>query len=609
MSLQLWLPFNGSTQNYGLLPTLPSGNVTYGGLGKTGVQGLKSSTKVSYDISEGNISTHCMSFSFWAKSDVYTGTSTTWWQLCTFKCADNTSFHVYCVSNARYKIEYNPELNCYCDTSKWHHLTYVLNGVQLEIYLDGVYATGAKVTNVDRFINSMSFGVGTVLINDFKLYDHCLTIQEIERDYNSLLIHYPLRDPYVENTTNLLSYPTPGAAYAPAWDATLHPDAIQVSGWSPGYNSGVGSPAEGYHAYWKLIDDIPTMVMQDLNAGHRWLGISSNVKKLCEIIGPGNKYTISFEAKSDVLGKKMHGGLHYKLNGASSNGFNDGTVEFALTKDWVKYSFTKTLSSSADTSSSGDRVYIYGHTSGPQGIVYVRNVQMEINDHATPYSVGERVGEQLQDCSGRGYDSVSHGALTVSKDSIRNTNCTCFTSNNSVQIPSPYSAGNSITEFSIAMWLYLDSTNSYMQIFSTAHPTPTNSNGGWFTVNCEGCQMWFYSGGTYWKTGTSSSMPTKEWHHVGMTFKDGVVQHYYDGEPFGSPITQSKTAISSTAYLALGDSYTATTNWGGAPFNGKISDFRFYGTAISAECMKELYQNSTTVDKNGNIHSFEFVEG
>jgi hypothetical protein len=175
MSLQLWLPFNGSLKNQGLLNVAtPTTSVTYGD-GKIGEKGLKSSTKVSYDISSANISTHQLSFSFWAKSDVYTGTGTAWWQLCSFNCADNTQFHVYCVSNARYKIEYNPELNNFCDTTLWHHLTYILNGTKLTVYTDGIQTAQANVTNVDRIISSINFGVNTVCINDFRLYDRILS--------------------------------------------------------------------------------------------------------------------------------------------------------------------------------------------------------------------------------------------------------------------------------------------------------------------------------------------------------------------------------------------------------------------------------------------------
>jgi hypothetical protein len=66
-------------------------------------------------------------------------------------------------------------LNNYCDTTVWHHLTYTLDGTKLTVYTDGVQTAQANVTNVNRLISSISFGVNTVCINDFRLYDHILS--------------------------------------------------------------------------------------------------------------------------------------------------------------------------------------------------------------------------------------------------------------------------------------------------------------------------------------------------------------------------------------------------------------------------------------------------
>jgi hypothetical protein len=158
------------------------------------------------------------------------------------------------------------------------------------------------------------------------------------------------------------------------------------------------------------------------------------------------------------------------------------------------------------------------------------------------------------------------------------------------------------------MWVYLDTDNNYMYLFSTNHGTPTGSNAGWFSVNCENYKLWFYSNTTYWNNGEKTKVPTNEWHHVGMTFKEGVVQFYYDGKPSGSPSVNSKTGIQANTFFSIGDSYTGTS-WGGTPFNGSISDFRFYGLALTDSMVADLYNNSATIDKNGNMYAFEYVEG
>ena len=43
-------------------------------------------------------------------------------------------------------------------------------------------------------------------------------------------------------------------------------------------------------------------------------------------------------------------------------------------------------------------------------------------------------------------------------------------------------------------------------------------------------------------------------------------------------------------------------------YKGLISDFRIYKTALTAEQIKELYDTSATIDKDGNIYAREVIE-
>ena len=46
----------------------------------------------------------------------------------------------------------------------------------------------------------------------------------------------------------------------------------------------------------------------------------------------------------------------------------------------------------------------------------------------------------------------------------------------------------------------------------------------------------------------------------------------------------------------------------GTPYSGLMSDFRIYCTALTAEQVKELYNTSSTIDKNGNVYAREVIE-
>ena len=625
MSLQVWLPLNGHIHNQGLseittslinTPTIVSSDkgLCYS-LNPSGVynQAIKLTIPNIAQWIQNEIS-----LSFWVYHRETAGRSVFFGnhQIGSYtfnieKAATSNRLRIYMHGKPDFNIA-----ECVIDENVWTHLAIVKSLTELKIYKNGILVKTRSHSTEDYWDKAEGniYQIGrdnrsdatslNGMVSDFKIYDHCLSIQEIERDYSCLLIHYPLRDSYVENTENLLPQPKSEGAYTEKWDASLHPNAIKVSGWSDGYNGGVSNPTTTQHAYWNLIDDIPTLIMKD-DGVVSWMGVSSTSSKtLLPTIGIGNSYTISFEAKSNVDGKMMNVGLYYTNTSGSTN-FHDKTVDFTLTTEWKTYSMTKVLGSAADLQKEA-RIYIYGHTGSLAGTVYVRNIQLEAKDHSTAFTISKRLNEPVYDCSGRGHHSISRGNLIVKENSVRNSHYTYFTPNNAIEIPSPYgTATNNINEFSIAMWINLTTSgNSYKTIFTTNYGKNTTGNTGWLSLNTEGQKLWFYNKQYH---GVSGSFPAGEWHHIVLTYKNSTAQWYLDGEVVGNPISDTVGYITAYSTFNLGDAYTGSS-WSGANFEGAISDFRFYGTAIPATIVKDLYQNSATIDNQGNIHTFEYVE-
>ena len=630
MSLQVWLPLNGHIQNQGLseittsLINNPTVTVSNRGLCYNFNPNNENNQAIELNIPDmpSWLQKEC-SISFWIFHNETADRSIIFGNyeidgMLSFnieKKASTNQLRIYMNAAPDYSTA-----NCTLDENVWTHIVIVKSLSDLKLYKNGNLVATRIHASSDLWANAngTKYRIGrdnrsnatslSGMISDFKIYNHCLSIQEVERDYSCLLIHYPLRDPYVENTENLLPQPKSEGLYTENWDASLHPNAIKVSGWSDGYNGGVSNPTTTQHAYWNLIDDIPTVVMND-NGVVSWMGVSSNSSKtLLPAIGIGNSYTISFEAKSNVNGKMMNVGLYYTNTSGSTN-FHDQTADFNLTTEWKTYSMTKVLGSAADLQKDA-RVYIYGHTGSTAGIVYVRNIQMEAKDHSTAFTISNRSNEPVYDCSGRGHNSVDRGNLIVKSNSSRNSYYTHFTPDNAIKIPSPYgSTTYQMTDFSVAMWINLtDAASSLKSIFTTRYGENSSGQAGWLSVNTEGKTLWFYNS-KYHGAG-STALPANEWHHIAITYKNGTAQWYLDGEIFGNPITDDLGYVNAYSFFSLGDAYTknTTTSWYGSPFTGAISDFRFYGTAIPATIIKDLYKNSATIDSQGNIHAFEYME-
>ena len=91
-----------------------------------------------------------------------------------------------------------------------------------------------------------------------------------------------------------------------------------------------------------------------------------------------------------------------------------------------------------------------------------------------------------------------------------------------------------------------------------------------------------------------------EWHQLAMVDTTTETRWYLDGE---LAFTGSAANIPIGNYF-IGSWSTST----GQNFKGKVSDFRIYATALSADDIKELYQSSGSIDKNGNCYAYEFKE-
>lgn len=112
----------------------------------------------------------------------------------------------------------------------------------------------------------------------------------------------------------------------------------------------------------------------------------------------------------------------------------------------------------------------------------------------------------------------------------------------------------------------------------------------------------------------SSFQPTaNEWHMLTGVY-DRLNQKayiYIDGQMTGETNASSPNLIhyngSNVIWLGAEASGSATA-FASNGMIGKMSDFRIYCTALSAEDILDLYHTSAKIDKTGKVHTFEFVE-
>ena len=591
MALQVWLPLTTDLRNQGLnRATISGGNYSSSG-GKIGAGYYQCYSGKQLNIAETVTDTTSFSYTFWINfpSSI---TSVGAWQSCIgLPGKHDGTAGTMAVNWANYNqlkfydsTGYDQKLWQSFTYDTWHHVAVVHSPNTMKIYIDGelgnrdyemstLISLTSGTINLGAGFNATNAKVG---FQDFRLYSHALSQEEVQEISRGLVGKWQMdKCGVVEATTNRFTYPTLGSSAVNAgWDKTLHADAIYVTGWTSGYNSGVANQSTIYHAHWILMDNIPTMrfpyITNSSGQTPGWLGINTSSIPTASEFTSGVKYTVSFDAKADSDNMGITCGLYYKKASDGNNGFWDGNIGTKLTTSWKRYSVTYTCVGAYSVSA----FFFYGSCSGDKGNRYVRNVQLEFKDHDTLYTQSTRTQNYIADSSGYLHNLTINGTIgqvaspryewgmdgnvTLTATNVGEMTSACTLSFWS-KPDDPSTAQNSILQFKFGNANYF----TYVNYPYFNHDTAANH--------------YVYRYINYWADGN--------WHHVVCTY-DGSnsPQMYIDG-----------TAVSGLQY-STGSVSSTTTSFIAYLTKYAVSDVRLYATALSSDDVKGLYELGSGVE-------------
>lgn len=177
------------------------------------------------------------------------------------------------------------------------------------------------------------------------------------------------------------------------------------------------------------------------------------------------------------------------------------------------------------------------------------------------------------DLSGNGY----HGTVEVATPtSGARGGAYSFTSGSLITATGALTGLAASQRFTMSAWIYYTAASG--RILSS-----TNNNIGLLLGGTYPNQyLVTIANGT--QAGVNGILAPSTWHHVALTYSDGVARAYLNGE-----FAQSQTFANSSFTTGTNNLLIGNTSNKGSSFVGKIDDVRVYSRALSAEEVRVLY--------------------
>ena len=584
MSLQVWLPLNGNTTNQGLSGISLAGSPASWSTGKIGKCATFSGSvsNVIYNNTTQFNYKDSFSYCLWIKQN-YTGTTAQFAFTVGRADAGGYGYGVQIINASTIRCWFGTKtVDVACASGEWHHITLTVSGTTVKVYRDGVLTTTTTTATLPTYSDGNGLGIGCFhyssniypfygSINDFRIYDHCLSPFEVKEISKALVCHYKLSSQFETGQTNKYS----------------------------------GSVAEGY-----LSGSFTRTKLADERGYNYKLSYTGNGSNNWASMRAGN-FSFTAGKKYYYSCKVRCHSRNFNMQLRASRSDNDWVTSMVnvLNPDgqWHEYVVSQTINATYDRAGStvtcNPTLEFYTESLITSGTVYsadfdIKDIQVIESDCYVPF-IDNTMVTSVTDCSGYGNNGTRSGTIMLNDNSPRYNGSYKFDVKSHYKIPNPLVSPN---EFSCSFWIKPVSCGGYA-IISANYGYP--NTGFWLAVNCENCGLWFHNG-SYAKS-TKGLLTLNTWYHACFVFKTGVVTWYQNGEPAGSTDLSSRsTTLGISSYISIGNSYTGST-WN-TNYSGNISDFRIYATALSAEDVKILYHTVASVDKSGVMAAYEFVE-
>ena len=578
MSLVVWLPMTKDLKNQGLdNVTVTNNGATFNSAGKLGgCYSFSGSSQKIVNTLPSTITSSVGSLSCWIKMNSLPGSSSFYnlLQLGALGGYANCRLGLY--------MEYTNYINISIDGSstgtnrythsmvanQWYHLCATYDGTTVKLYIDGnevLSKTASKGSYTTAAPNLYIGGTSSYYLNgymnDARYYDHCLSPMEVKELSKGLVLHYPLnRNGWGQENFILESHKVTSGGNASGITRTYESDgSIKI----------ISTSGNGNYASLGFAQNSNTSVGNNMAVG--------------------DTYCISCDAKIES------GSTLPTLFINSGNGYKQlkpvsGSI---ITGQWMRVYYTSTW---ADPGTNYGNISLHLGFSGAIGTYYFKNFKLEKGSIPTPWCPNAADANNMSingtteyDCSGFCNNGTKNGTYSYTSDTPKYAVSTNFSGTETIATAT---TGADILTLSCWAKTGKSSSTSQMMVADSASKLCCSFYQGNFIS--------FYGGNSGYDTGSKcflgSEYKENEWNHfVSVKTGEGTRDCYCNGVKL-TPTTNDWWS-------------TVTGFWignrkigGNLPFYGQICDVRAYATALSADDVKSLYQNSAYIDSSGNVY-------
>ena len=593
MSLQVWLPLNGDLIQQGLSnATATNHGATVNNNGKIGK--CYQNTASNYITIPVTINVkQPFSLCYWYRIDTWKNWGTTitlntanedYVGMCPSSDGTSIGTNWYELRNGTSTRIFDSYHSNTITVGQWNHIAIVFDGVNnIKTYINGMLVSNGTVatsplanfTELTLFRRGRNATYGHSSLNDVRVYDHALSIKEVQELAKGLVLHYRLAGPGQENLIK-------NSQLATSWGANRvctcnSPTGYSFDGECVKITSGTaGNQNNGYGIFLSTSD------------------ISYSV---------GEKLTFSV----DIKGSGEHIALWFL--GADGNWWTGANFHTYFTQydDWTRLFVTGTVPSGAPKMMLGLHAGLSNNT------LYAKNMKLERGSVQTPWTPNPSdtlwttmgYSNNIEyDCSGFGYNGTKAGNITWNVDSPRYTTSYRFPSYTSgIQCNNILNLNDS---YSISFWVKMNTiTTSTENVFVGLY---LGRNEGRTLINKQSNRNTF----SFWvgdstnvQVNSTTTLATGKWYHVvGTKDKSHVLRLYINGVQEGGTVTNANSGKDSRPNVG-------SINYTSSGYNGdyNMADVRIYATALSAEDIQELYHSAVIIDNTGKSYAYEYFEG